>query len=221
MPDPTDPDPRGPAGPPELTARLHPDPPLWFARLLAALVKAKAEGRDVAYPGWERLLELGHADDGWLLLPLAGDGLDREPRTLPILMLGGEELAAVTSLPGPASGRQYLAGQLEQARTAMGLALSALRAWAYTGPSTAAPTAGDLSRQRGEAMDALGLALGHTQGRGVPEVPGVTGPLADTRPQHRSPRVDPTRLEAIEATQRRHSERLAHLETLAGVEPPF
>lgn len=158
------PEPNEPAGAPELGARLHPDPPLWFARLLAALAQAEARGYDVAIPGYSRLLELGHADDGWLLLPLTGDGLDREPRTLPILMQGGEELAAITLLPGPQSGRDYLARQIEDARHAMGLAVSALRTAAYTGRAGApAPSSADVSRQRGEALDALGAALGHTQ----------------------------------------------------------
>jgi hypothetical protein len=75
-------------------------------------------------------------------------------------------------LPGPASGREHLAAQHEQLRQAAGLALSALRAHAYRGQTS---TEGEdrLSRQRGEAIDALGLALGHTQ--------ILAGPAAERR----------------------------------------
>lgn len=180
---------------------MHPDPPLWYARLLAAQQRALDDGRDLA-DAYARLLELGHADDGWLLLPLTGDGLDREPRKLPILMQGGEELPAMI-------GREYLEGERTQARRAMDLALSVLRRYAYQVPADSP----ELSAQRGEAIDALGLALGHTQLLAEPpaaERRRLYDPLPERAPEGLAHGV----MGELATLRSTHGERLDRLERL-------
>lgn len=123
-------------------------------------------------------------------------------------------------LPGPASGREYLAAQHEQLRQAAGLALSALRAHAYRGQTS---TEGEdrLSRQRGDAIDALGLALGHTQllaGPPAAELRRLYDPLHEPEPSM-GQLADTL---AVEVANLRgvHGERLDRLEQLIYGDPP-